>query len=103
MRKVRPEVEVAFLWHEDTAKKYGEHAYLTMLDQLKTNIFHPHSEQVDQEMMDKCKEASLLVYPWVSMAGEQEPEKLWTKLYGLGVDGLCTNLPGELSMWLKQK
>ena len=73
------------------------------MDQVATKIAHPHVDWVTENFMDQARARGWLVFPWVSMAGEEmEREGLWTALKTFGVDGLCTNYPRQLKSWLEE-
>ena len=93
--------EIAFLWDYESEEKTTKETYIEVMDDLNCKIFHPHCDMVDKNMMQWAQKKSWLVYPWVPMAGEQNPKELWVKLKELGVDGLCTNIPREMREWLR--
>ncbi len=95
--------KTAFLWEDESADRFDKNGFIQIMQDLGCNIFHPHCDMVDEAMITLAKQHNWLVYPWVPMAGEQQPEVLWGKLFHLGVDGLCTNLPKELKSWVKDQ
>lgn len=75
-----------------------------MMAKVQTNIIHPLFTLVDKRFMSKAKSKQWIVYSYATMKGEDKnKEKLWSKLYELGVDGHCTNYPRELVLWLKDR
>ena len=73
------------------------------MKELDLKIIHPDAMDVDETMMTLAKEQSWQVFPWFSIKDESAKEVLWERLYNLGIDGLCTNYPRELSEWLSKK
>ena len=75
---------------------------LVMMHECRANIFHPYTDWLDENIMEQAKARGWLVFPYVSMRGEEEDkQKLWSWLQSIGVDGLCTNYPRQMRQWLK--
>lgn len=103
MTKDFPGIEVALLWDRSLwwpgAFRAGPERF------MKTHgirIFHPEARLVTPKLVDRCKELGWLVYPYVGLRDEAEKEKLWSYLMTVGVDGLCTNYPRQMKLWLKE-
>ena len=73
------------------------------MDLAKTRIFHPWVELVTPALVERAKSRNWIIYPFVS-GGEnpRDNEDLWDYLYALEVDGLCTNHPREMNLWLEK-
>lgn len=99
------EVRRACLWSSDTWRwpMFAVMAPQVFLDQCGTNILHPHTSLVTQNLMDQAAARNWEVYAWANMVGENaNREAIWTALKTYGLHGLCTNYPRELISWLKE-
>ncbi|WP_207912175.1 glycerophosphodiester phosphodiesterase [Pseudobacteriovorax antillogorgiicola] len=91
-----PQETLALLWDEsDLSSVEAE------MKRSQCRIFHPEVRYVNQELMSICQANEWLVFPYISMKDETDPETIWTQLEDLGVDGLCTNFPREMTQWLQ--
>lgn len=99
-----PEIPVACLF--ERGFRWPWLSYISpviFMNRCRSRIIHPAAPLVTRGFMDFCRSRRYLVYPWVSMDGEeQNREALWTWLKTLGVDGLCTNYPRQLQQWLTE-
>ena len=105
LHRIAPDIKRAVLWGKDTLK-INPGFYLNpawMLDHCKSTVFHPEAGCLNQALMDLAHKQKWVVYPWVPMKGEKpgKKEKLWQKLYQLGIHGLCTNEPLAFKTWLE--
>lgn len=100
-----PSIKVACLWGD--VFRWRDCAYfapINFMARCRTKIFHPWTGYLTENVMDQARARGWIVYPWVGMKGEdQGKEELWSYLAALGVDGLCTNHPRELRLWLAQR
>lgn len=79
----------------------GFHSPLVMMQECRSQIFHPWTEWLSEELMEQARARGWKVFPYVSMKGEEgDKQALWGWLQALGVDGLCTNYPRQLKIWL---
>lgn len=100
-----PEVKRACLLGTDTWSwpYFANVAPNLFLQRIQTNILHPHVSLVTESFMDQARNFGWTVYPWAGMQDEeQDCEALWSTLKTFQVDGLCTNYPYELKIWLAQ-
>ena len=98
-----PSIERACLWGTDNLMGQNFSRFAPPVFMLMTGalVFHPVAEWIDWNLMDQAKARGWKVYGWVPMAGEtMGRESLWTFLAALEVDGLCTNYPREMAVWL---
>ncbi|MBC7660287.1 MAG: hypothetical protein H7249_11325 [Chitinophagaceae bacterium] len=65
-------------------------------------IFHPEAKLLTPDMMRIAKSRGIDVIPWVSLKDEMNREQLWSYLITVGVQGLCTNYPRQMKLWLKE-
>jgi hypothetical protein len=70
--------------------------------QNNIRIFHPEVRLVTPDLVSKVKAFGWLIFPYVGLAKETDPEAIWSYLMTLQVDGLCTNYPRQLKLWLKE-
>jgi glycerophosphoryl diester phosphodiesterase len=79
---------------------------LSAISKHGLKVVHPHANAVDESFMAECRRLSCSVVPWVPLDGvEDDPHdrvRLWQKMCGLGVSGLCTNYPCEFKRWSQQ-
>ncbi len=108
IKKHFPNLEIACLWGEDTINW----PFFSMLvpkiymDTCQAKILHPEIYLTDENLMKQAKEMGWKVIPYATMKCEdgessEVREKIWNRLYDLGVDGFCTNYPREMVQWLK--
>jgi len=100
-----PEVKRACLWGIDTFRWpfFANYAPPVFLGNCRTNILHPHVGLIDENLMDQARARGWVIYGWAPMIGEDaDREGIWANLKRLGVDGLCTNYPRQLSAWLEE-
>lgn len=98
-----PAIERACLWGSDNLMggNFSRFAPPVFMMTAGARIFHPVADWIDWNLMDQARARGWKVYGWVPMAGETTGrETLWNWLATLGVDGLCTNYPREMSAWL---
>ena len=65
-------------------------------------IFHPEAKLLTPHIMRIAKNKGIEVIPWVGLRDETNREQLWSYLMAVGVDGLCTNYPRQLKLWLQE-
>lgn len=98
-----PGVQVALLWDRSLwwpgAFRMGPEAFMK---RHGIRIFHPEAKLVTPPMVKRCKELGWQVFPYVGLRDETEKERLWSYLMTVGVDGLCTNYPRQMNLWLKE-
>lgn len=99
-----PHLTRACLWGDKPRwPLLGYHSPLVMMQECRSQIFHPYTDWLNEELMDQAKARGWLVFPYVSMKGEEgDKQSLWGWLHTLGVDGLCTNYPRQFKMWLDE-
>ncbi len=94
-----PHEEVALLWD----KPISILEVTAAMETCQSHIFHPEAGAVDAKLMSLAQQKHWEVFPWVSLLKEQAKKTLWRRLYSLGVDGLCTNYPAELTAFLEEQ
>jgi|GEM_PF-790277 len=100
-----PAKSIACLWGteqlDSTSHPLSYFAPQVFMETYGTQVFHPRATMVDRAMMEYAKLQNWVVYPWCAMAEEKEnKEDLWGELIELGADGLCTNEPRALRIYL---
>lgn len=96
-----PAIRTACLWGDVIDWPHCAHfAPPLFMQRCHTKIFHPWSAYLTDNVMDQARARGWIVYPWVSMKGEDsQREVLWERMADLKIDGLCTNYPRELKQW----
>lgn len=98
-----PKVKVALLWD-----KYlwwpGSFSFGPLRFMKKSNIaiFHPEAKMLTPSIMKSASAAGISVVPYVGLRDENNREQLWSYLMTIGVQGLCTNYPRALKLWLDE-
>lgn len=97
-----PHILRACLWGDRPRwPMFSFHSPLVMMQECRADIFHPFVEWLNEDIMDQARSRGWKVFPWVSMKGEEgDKQALWGWLHSLGIDGLCTNYPRQLAIWL---
>lgn len=74
------------------------------LRECGTKIIYPRYDLITSHFMDQAKHLGWQVFPWVPKALDDfqlhKEGNLWSYLRELEIDGLCTNRPRELRLWL---
>ncbi len=98
-----PEIKVALLWEKSLILP-GSFALGPgrIMQKNGIRIFHPDVRLVSKNLVSTIKNNGWEIIPYVSLTRETEPEELWSHLMSLDVDGLCTNYPRRLKLWLKE-
>ena len=65
-------------------------------------IYHPEAKLLTPDMMRITKKYGIQVVPWVGLRDEMNREQLWSYLMTVGADGLCTNYPRQMKLWLEE-
>lgn len=98
-----PEVRVALLWDKSLwwpfAFQFGPKNFM---QKNAVRIFHPDAALVTPSMVRQIKLEGWEIYPYVGLKSETNREELWSYLMTVGVDGLCTNYPREMQLWLQE-
>ncbi|MCX6128565.1 MAG: glycerophosphodiester phosphodiesterase [Proteobacteria bacterium] len=98
-----PEISVAYLWDKSLwwpgAFHFGPKNFMC---KNAVRIFHPDALLITPAMVEKIKREGWEIYPYISLRKETNREELWSYLMTLGVDGLCTNYPREMRVWLQE-
>ena len=98
-----PEIRNALLWEKSLwwpwAFQLGPKSFMK---KHAVRIFHPDAELVTPEMVRQIKLEGWEIYPYIGLRRETNREKLWSYLMTVGVDGLCTNYPREMQLWLQE-
>ena len=96
------DVKRACLWGDWPAwPSFADFCPILMMKNCRASILHPVAFWVTENLMDQSRARGWTVYPYVTMKGEDRDRVgLWSTMTALGVDGLCTNFPRELAMWL---
>ena len=104
IRKIYPRRPLALIWDHTTFTGTPKKAQ-DILGITQFLDFHPHVDCLDKKMVEEAHSLGGKVYPWVSYEGItlEDEQKIWSQVFSLGVDGLCTNFPRQLLSWLEQK
>jgi glycerophosphoryl diester phosphodiesterase len=98
-----PDVRIAFLWDKSLwwpmAFTLGPKSFMK---KNAVRIFHPDAALVTPGMVRQIKLEGWEIYPYISLRRETNREQLWSYLMTVGVDGLCTNYPREMQLWLQE-
>ncbi|HYX32563.1 MAG TPA: glycerophosphodiester phosphodiesterase [Oligoflexus sp.] len=98
-----PELRNAYLWDKSLwwplAFQLGPKSFMT---KNAVRIFHPDAALVTPSMVRQIKLEGWEIYPYISLRRETNREQLWSYLMTVGVDGLCTNYPREMQLWLQE-
>ena len=98
-----PEVRNAFLWDKSLwwplAFQLGPKNFML---KNAVRIFHPDARLVTPSMVRQIKLEGWEIYPYIGLSREINREQLWSYLMTVGVDGLCTNYPREMQLWLQE-
>ena len=88
-----------FLW-----PYFGHYAPQVFMQRVRSTVIHPHTSLVTEQFMDQARVRGWKVVPFCSFRSPEDydRETLWSNMYMLGVDGLCTNYPRELKDWYQQ-
>lgn len=82
---------------------FSHMAPLNFMQDVNASILHPRFDSVSESMMDQARARNWQVFTWATMVGEDgNPERVWTTLQSLGVDGHCTNYPREMIQWIQE-
>ncbi len=98
-----PEVRNAYLWDKSLwwpfAFQLGPKSFML---KNAVRIFHPDAALVTPSMVRQIKLEGWEIYPYIGLRRETNREELWSYLMTVGVDGLCTNYPREMQLWLQE-
>lgn len=98
-----PDLKTALLWEKKLwlpgSFKLGPERFMT---NNNLRIFHPDARLVTKSIVDRIKELGWDIFPYIGLSKEKDPENLWIYLMTLGVDGLCTNYPRQMKLWVKE-
>jgi glycerophosphoryl diester phosphodiesterase len=98
-----PDIRNAFLWDKSLwwplAFQFGPKSFMK---KNAVRIFHPDATLVTPGMVQQIKLEGWEIYPYISLRRETNREQLWSYLMTVGVDGLCTNYPREMQLWLQE-
>jgi glycerophosphoryl diester phosphodiesterase len=101
------ELRRACLWggHYLPSIYWGLLAPQNFMQHIRTRIFHPLVDLLNDNLIDQAKQRDWIIYPWATMHGKEDKERevLWQKLLDWKVDGFCTNYPREMNLWLAGK
>ena len=103
LSKKFPELKIALLWDKSLWWP-GSFAWgpVRFMRKNGIRIFHPDARLVTPAMVKGIKSRGWSIYPYVGLRKEQNPTELWIYLKTCGVDGLCTNYPREMLLWLQE-
>lgn len=103
LAREHPEIKVALLWDRSLwwpgAFRWGPRQFMA---KNAIRIFHPEARLVTPSMVQLLKLEGWDIFPYVGLRDEAHPEELWTYLMTVGVDGLCTNYPRHMRLWLQE-
>ncbi len=98
-----PTVKVALLWDKylwiPGTFKFGP---VKFMKKHGIRIFHPEAKLLTPGMMEAARKEGLDVVPYVGLRDENNREQLWSYLMAVGVQGLCTNYPRAMKLWLEE-
>lgn len=98
-----PRVKVALLWDRYLWIPGSFHfGPLRFMKKHGIKIFHPEAKLLTPAMMTTAKEQGIDVVPYVGLRDEQNREQLWSYLMAVGAQGLCTNYPRAMKLWLEE-
>ena len=101
LSKKHPELQLALLWGEDNAPSLNP---IEFLKQHPTFFFHPQADYINYQLIKQAHQLGTTIYPWVPVLGVEDDNKikLWQLMRLFDVQGLCTNFPNELILWIKK-
>lgn len=103
LAKDYPEIKVALLWEKSLALPFSFRlGPKRFMKKHAIRIFHPDARLVTPALVQAIKGEGWEIYPYIGLAKETRREELWSFLMTVGVDGLCTNYPREMHLWLKE-
>ncbi len=98
-----PELKTALLWDKylwlPGSFQFGP---IRFMKKHGIRIFHPEAKLLTPGMMATAKREGISVVPYVGLRDENNREQLWSYLMAVGVDGLCTNYPRAMKLWLDE-
>jgi glycerophosphoryl diester phosphodiesterase len=98
-----PKLRVALLWDKylwlPGAFELGP---VRFMQKHGIRIYHPEAKLLTPAMMRVAKDRGIEVNPYVGLRDENNREQLWSYLMTVGVEGLCTNYPRQMKLWLKE-
>lgn len=103
LAKKFPQLKTALLWDK---KLWWPWSFawgpLRFMKRNQIRIFHPDAHLVEPTMVKELKARGWEIFPYVGLKREHQARELWTYLMTCGVDGLCTNYPREMKLWLQE-
>jgi glycerophosphoryl diester phosphodiesterase len=98
-----PNLKVALLWDKYLwAPGSFQFGPIRFMEKHKIRIYHPEAKLLTPQMMRIAKAKGIEVNPWVGLRDENNREQLWSYLMTVGVEGLCTNYPRQMKLWLEE-
>ena len=100
IKTYKPECQLALLWGEDNQNNLNP---IEILTQNSKFYFHPQADLLTYRLVCDIKKIGTKIFTWIPSFGVEDPTNntLWAVLKALNVDGICTNFPRELALWLK--
>lgn len=98
-----PQLKVALLWDKylwmPGSFQLGP---IRFMKKHGIKIYHPEAKLLTPAMMNFAKAEGIDVVPYVGLRDEANREQLWSYLMAVGVQGLCTNYPRAMKLWLEE-
>ena len=98
-----PKLKVALLWDKylwaPGAFQFGP---IRFMEKHGIRIYHPEAKLLTPQQMRIAKARNIEVNPYVGLRDENNREQLWSYLMTVGVEGLCTNYPRQMKLWLQE-
>ncbi|MES2744724.1 MAG: glycerophosphodiester phosphodiesterase family protein [Bdellovibrionota bacterium] len=98
-----PKVKVALLWDKylwlPGSFQLGP---VRFMKKHGIRIYHPEAKLLTPSMMKTARAEGIDVVPYVGLRDETNREQLWSYLMTVGVQGLCTNYPRAMKLWLQE-
>lgn len=100
IKKHYPKTQLALLWGEDNQTQVNP---ILILSHNPTFYFHPQADLLNYRLVCDIHKIGNKIFTWIPSFGVEDPKNtmLWRTLKALKVDGVCTNFPRELALWLK--
>jgi glycerophosphoryl diester phosphodiesterase len=98
-----PKVRVALLWDKylwlPGAFQLGP---VRFMKKHGIRIYHPEAKLLTPAMVKIASAEGIDIVPYVGLRDEENREQLWSYLMTVGAQGLCTNYPRAMKLWLKE-